>query len=217
MRLRPRQQAFHFESESVEMLKGIPENRISEESARFSIETGCMNITVIKDASGGLVVKQAVAQVSPQIGVGNSISEETEHPYIQLTSRAEVTFRLPLNDAAPGALNSYREANEHYRTVPWPTPFNRTTHRLRLGDSRDFCGFPMDQSTLWSRRRLTGRLRSMQREMSHSSATSRTTRAFLMSLITFGENVRACWFPGAAFAAWLATSVYRENAREGTT
>jgi len=101
-----------------------------------------MNITVIEDASRGLRVKQAVAQVSPQIGVGNRASEEADQSCIQLTSRAEVTFRLPLNDAAPGALNSYREANEHYRTVPWPAPFNKTTHRLRLGDSRDLSWIP---------------------------------------------------------------------------
>jgi site-specific DNA-methyltransferase (adenine-specific) len=101
-----------------------------------------MNITVIEDASGGSVVKQTTAQVSPLIGVGNRISEESEQSYIQLTSRAEVTFRLPLNDAAPGALNSYREANEHYRTVPWPAPFNKTSHRLHLGDSRDLSWIP---------------------------------------------------------------------------
>jgi modification methylase len=142
MHLRPRQQAFHFESESVEMLKGIPENGQPEESTRFSIETGCMNITVIEDASGGSVVKQTAAQILPPIGVDNRISEESEQSYIQLTSRAEVTFRLPLNDATPGALNNYREANEHYRTVPWPTPFNKTSHRLHLGDSRDLSWIP---------------------------------------------------------------------------
>jgi modification methylase len=63
-------------------------------------------------------------------------------PHVQLTSRAEVTFRLPLNDAAPGGLQIYREANEHYRTVPWPAPFDKTTHRLHLGDSRDLSFIP---------------------------------------------------------------------------
>lgn len=62
--------------------------------------------------------------------------------YVELKSRAEVTFRLPLNDAAPGALQVYREANEHYRTVPWFAPFDKTTHRLHLGDSRDLSFMP---------------------------------------------------------------------------
>jgi DNA modification methylase len=53
-----------------------------------------------------------------------------------------VTFRLPVNDADPGAIKAYQEANNHYRTVPWPSPFDRTTHRLHLGDSRDLSWIP---------------------------------------------------------------------------
>ena len=49
---------------------------------------------------------------------------------------------LPLNDAAPGALHIYREANDHYRTVPWPAPFEKTTHRLYAGDARDLSFIP---------------------------------------------------------------------------
>ena len=62
--------------------------------------------------------------------------------YVDLETRAKVSFRLPLNDADPGALHAYREANNHYRTVPWPAPFNTTTHRLHLGDARDLCWIP---------------------------------------------------------------------------
>lgn len=63
-------------------------------------------------------------------------------PYVDLESRAKVTFRLPLNDADAGALQIYREANYHYRTVPWPAPFDKTTHRLHLGDARDLSWIP---------------------------------------------------------------------------
>jgi site-specific DNA-methyltransferase (adenine-specific) len=56
---------------------------------------------------------------------------------VQLDSLAKVSFKLPLNDADPGALEAYREANNHYRTVPWPAPFDKTTHHLRIGDARD--------------------------------------------------------------------------------
>jgi DNA modification methylase len=28
-------------------------------------------------------------------------------------------------------------ANRHYREIPWPEPFNRTTHHVHLGDARD--------------------------------------------------------------------------------
>lgn len=62
--------------------------------------------------------------------------------YVEIESNARVTFRLPLNDAAPGALARYRAANEHLRTVPWPSPFNRTVHRLHLGDARKLSWIP---------------------------------------------------------------------------
>jgi DNA modification methylase len=101
-----------------------------------------MNITVIEDKSRGSRVRQATVQESAQSENGKRVSIQPKQDYIQLTSRAELTFHLPLNDAAPGALNVYREANEHYRTVPWPAPFNKTTHRLYLDDSRDLSWIP---------------------------------------------------------------------------
>lgn len=62
--------------------------------------------------------------------------------YCEIQSRAQVTFRLPLNDAAPGALQAYQEANDHFRTVPWPPPYHKTTHRLHLGDARNLSWLP---------------------------------------------------------------------------
>jgi site-specific DNA-methyltransferase (adenine-specific) len=44
---------------------------------------------------------------------------------------------LPANDNTPAALKKYREINAILRTVPWPKPFDETTHRLHLGDARD--------------------------------------------------------------------------------
>lgn len=44
---------------------------------------------------------------------------------------------LPTNDATPEALLRLRLANEIYRTVPWPEPYDFTTHLLRLGDARE--------------------------------------------------------------------------------
>jgi len=62
--------------------------------------------------------------------------------YLEVESRAQVSFRLPLNDASPGALNIYREANNHFRTVRWPAPFDKTVHRLHLGDARNLSWIP---------------------------------------------------------------------------
>ena len=66
-------------------------------------------------------------------------------PYLEVRSNARVSFRLPLNDNTPEALEAYREANNHFRTVPWPSPFDKTSHRLRLGDARNLSWIP-DQS-----------------------------------------------------------------------
>src|SRR5437764_1314717 len=45
-------------------------------------------------------------------------------------------------DNERGAINKLLALNEYYRTHPWPTPFDRTEHRLRLGDARDLCWIP---------------------------------------------------------------------------
>jgi site-specific DNA-methyltransferase (adenine-specific) len=44
---------------------------------------------------------------------------------------------LPESDNAPGAVDRMLRANAILRNVPWPPPFAKTMHRLRLGDARD--------------------------------------------------------------------------------
>jgi modification methylase len=44
---------------------------------------------------------------------------------------------LPAEDNTPEGLRALLAANVRYREMPWPAPYNRTTHRLRLGDARD--------------------------------------------------------------------------------
>lgn len=46
-------------------------------------------------------------------------------------------FELPLADNTQEALKIYRAANERFRQVPWPQPFDRTRHEVRLGDARN--------------------------------------------------------------------------------
>jgi modification methylase len=49
---------------------------------------------------------------------------------------------LPVEDNTPEGLRSLLEANRHYREVPRPEPFHRTTHDLHLGDARDLSWIP---------------------------------------------------------------------------
>jgi len=51
-------------------------------------------------------------------------------------------IELPLADNTPEAVQIYRAANERFRQVPWPAPFDRTQHAIRLGDARDLSFLP---------------------------------------------------------------------------
>ncbi|QNI31197.1 site-specific DNA-methyltransferase [Alloacidobacterium dinghuense] len=87
-------------------------------------------------------MRQAIERNTSSERTANAQEGSVKRPYVELVSRAQVSFLIPLNDADPGALEIYREANNHYRTVPWPAPFDKTTHRLRLGDARDLSWIP---------------------------------------------------------------------------
>ena len=57
-------------------------------------------------------------------------------------SRSRELSSLPTNDATPEALAKFRRINEKYRELPWPAPYDATTHRLHLGDTRDLSWLP---------------------------------------------------------------------------
>ena len=44
---------------------------------------------------------------------------------------------LPLEDNTTEGLQALLRANQHYRDVAWPEPYDSTKHRLHLGDARD--------------------------------------------------------------------------------
>jgi len=67
---------------------------------------------------------------SPQFGLFESAKK---------TKRAPI---LPTEDNTPQGLRALLAANAHYRQVPWPEPYRRTTHVLRLGDGRDLSWIP---------------------------------------------------------------------------
>jgi len=49
---------------------------------------------------------------------------------------------LPLEDNTPEGMRALLAANAHYRQVPWPEPYHRTTHHLHQGDARDLSWIP---------------------------------------------------------------------------
>ena len=52
-------------------------------------------------------------------------------------ARRQPEIPLPATDNTPAGLEALLRANEAYRQVPWPTPFDTTRHQLLRGDARD--------------------------------------------------------------------------------
>ncbi len=61
---------------------------------------------------------------------------KAQQSFIEIRSPAETVFKLPTDDNTSESLRALRAANTHFRTVPWPSPFDTTSHHLRLGDAR---------------------------------------------------------------------------------
>lgn len=51
-------------------------------------------------------------------------------------------------DNTPEGLRALLHANERSRTKAWPAPFNRTVHRLHMGDARDLSWIPDESAHL---------------------------------------------------------------------
>ncbi len=79
--------------------------------------------------SGGLVSSKRRTRRAP-----DQTSRVAEDAFEAVSS---VLRDLPEADNAPGAVEHMLRANGILRNLPWPTPFDRTTHRLHLGDARD--------------------------------------------------------------------------------
>jgi modification methylase len=51
---------------------------------------------------------------------------------------------IPVSDNAKGAVEKMLHANSLFRNLPWPPPFDVTSHRLHLGDARDLSWIPSE-------------------------------------------------------------------------
>jgi DNA modification methylase len=65
----------------------------------------------------------------PQLSLFDYLVEETLLP--------EEELFLPRQDNTPEGLQALLAANTLLRNRPWPAPFDKTTHKLHLGDARD--------------------------------------------------------------------------------
>ncbi len=63
-------------------------------------------------------------------------------PAGETVARSGDAWAPTLADNTSEGLAALKAANARYRAVPWPAPFDATTHELRLGDARDLRAIP---------------------------------------------------------------------------
>jgi modification methylase len=99
---------------------------------------------------------RAARQTRPSARKEPGILKEEEQLYLVANARDQLVQRfrsneisasiaqseIPAADNEKGAVEKLLFLNAHYRTVPWPAPYHKTTHRLKLGDARDLSWLP---------------------------------------------------------------------------
>jgi modification methylase len=61
---------------------------------------------------------------------------------LALTTSCGDDLSLPSGDNTPAGLQALLDANSKLRSSAWPPPFDKTTHRVHLGDARDLSWIP---------------------------------------------------------------------------
>jgi DNA modification methylase len=77
---------------------------------------------------------------NPQLPFDDPVEEEG--PALEIPEREREVLLVPGDDNTPEGLRDLLELNAELRTRPWLPPFDRTTHRLHLGDARDLSWIP---------------------------------------------------------------------------
>jgi modification methylase len=71
--------------------------------------------------------------------MGKAVKHKSKPPE---TAKDRALPPLPSEDNTPGGLAALLSANQQFRSMPWPSPYDQTTHRLHLGDARDLSWIP---------------------------------------------------------------------------
>lgn len=123
---------------------------------------------------------------------------------------------LPPADNAQGALEKMLRANGIFRNLPWPVPFDETTHRLHLGDARDLSWIPdasvhliVTSPPYWTLKDYAKNERQLGEIADYE--------AFLSELDKVWSECSRVLVPGGVFAVLSETCVFRGSARGGTT
>lgn len=72
----------------------------------------------------------------PMIKLADAVAKRTKASKVKEPSRSPREVFLPEDDNKPDCLRQLLEANEQYRNLPWPKPFDETSHTVALGDAR---------------------------------------------------------------------------------
>ena len=75
-------------------------------------------------------------------GVGSADRAATLGAALDAAAIEAALAELPRGDNTPEALRALQTLNRHLRNRRWPPPFDRTRHRLHLGDARELDWIP---------------------------------------------------------------------------
>ena len=137
-------------------------------------------------------------------GVGSADRAATLGAALDDAAIEAALAELPRGDNTPEALRALQTLNRHLRNRRWPPPFDRTRHRLHLGDAREL-DWIADESVhlvvtsppYWTLKQYS--------EHDSQLGPSRTTKPSWTNSTRFGGTVQGFWFPAVGSCAWSVT------------
>jgi site-specific DNA-methyltransferase (adenine-specific) len=99
-------------------------------------DNGTIAVSRLRPVFG--MAQPAKTRLKKVTGNGHS----SQYGLFEAARRPKQPPKLPTEDNTSEGLRALLDANAHYRQVPWPEPYQRTTHRLRCGDARALAWIP---------------------------------------------------------------------------
>ena len=120
---------------------------------------------------------------------------------------ATVTPLLPRIDNEAGAPEALMAANVWWRSHPWPSPYDQTSHSVHVGDARELRGIANESIQLIVTSPPYFNLKPYASELlAPNSAASMSTRSSFRNWTRCGRSASGSWFREAEFVVWLVTS-----------
>ena len=123
---------------------------------------------------------------------------------------------LPASDNTEGAVEKMLRANAILRQLPWPSPFDETTHRVCCADARDLSWLAEESIHLVVTSPPYWTLKDYEPRHAQLGAIA-DYELFLSELDRVWRDALGSWRPEAGFVVWSATCASPGNEGDGTT